>query len=215
MNASNSSETEQFLRVAAQGGTPDWRALMARHRDRLRRMVMLRLDQRLQGRVDPSDVLQEAFLEAVKHLEDYVRQPSMPFYLWLRSITGHKLLAVHRQHLGTHMRDAGREVSLYRGSLPETSSAALAAHLLGRDTRPSEAAIRAERKILLQAALNSMDAMDREVLALRHFEHLSLAEVAQVLDIKEKAAGKRYLRALQRLKDILRAIPGSLEGLLP
>jgi RNA polymerase sigma-70 factor, ECF subfamily len=215
MSENNSSENEKFLKAAASGGTPDWEALLARHRDRLRRMVMLRLDQRLQGRVDPSDVLQEAFLEAAKHLKDYLCQPAMPFYLWLRSITGHKLLALHRQHLGTHMRDAGREVSLYRGSLPETSSAALAAHLMGQDTRPSEAAVRAERKLLLQAALNSMDAIDREVLALRHFEQLSLAEVAQVLDIKEKAAGKRYLRALQRLKNILLAIPGGMEGLSP
>jgi RNA polymerase sigma-70 factor (ECF subfamily) len=215
MSENNTSETEKFLKAAASGGTPDWEALLARHRDRLRRMVMLRLDQRLQGRVDPSDVLQEAFLEAAKHLKDYLCQPAMPFYLWLRSITGHKLLALHRQHLGTHMRDAGREVSLYRGSLPETSSAALAAHLMGQDTRPSEAAVRAERKLLLQAALNSMDAIDREVLALRHFEQLSLAEVAQVLDIKEKAAGKRYLRALQRLKNILLAIPGGMEGLSP
>jgi RNA polymerase sigma-70 factor (ECF subfamily) len=215
MSENNSSETELFLQAAAQGGAPDWGALLARHRDRLRRMVMLRLDQRLQGRVDPSDVIQEAFLEAAKHLEDYVRQPTMPFYLWLRSITGHKLLALHREHLGTHMRDAGREVSLYRGTLPEASSAALAAHLMGQDTRPSEAAIRAERKILLQAALNSMDAIDREVLALRHFEQLSLAEVAKVLNIKEKAAGKRYLRALERLKNILRALPGGMEGLSP
>jgi RNA polymerase sigma-70 factor, ECF subfamily len=211
----NSGETERFLEAAARGEPPDWAALISRHRARLRRMVVFRLDQRLQGRVDPSDVLQEAFLEASKHLEDYVRQPTMPFYLWLRSITGHKLLALHRQHLGTHMRDAGREVSLYRGTLPEASSAALAAHLMGQDTRPSEAAVRAERKILLQAALNSMDTMDREVLALRHFEHLSLAEVAQVLDIKEKAAGKRYLRALQRLKDILLAMPGGMEGFAP
>ena len=215
MSENNSSETGKFLKAAAGGGTPDWGALLARHRERLRRMVMLRLDQRLQGRVDPSDVLQEAFLEAAKHLKDYLSRPAMPFYLWLRSITGHKLLALHRQHLGTNMRDAGREVSLYRGSLPETSSAALAAHLIGQDTRPSEAAVRAERKILLQAALNSMDLIDREVLALRHFEQLSLAEVAQVLDIKEKAAGKRYLRALQRLKNILRAIPGGMEGLSP
>ena len=215
MSENNSSETEKFLKAAAGGGTPDWGALLARHRERLRRMVMLRLDQRLQGRVDPSDVLQEAFLEAAKHLKDYLSRPAMPFYLWLRSITGHKLSALHRQHLGTNMRDAGREVSLYRGSLPETSSAALAAHLIGQDTRPSEAAVRAERKILLQAALNSMDVIDREVLALRHFEQLSLAEVAQVLDIKEKAAGKRYLRALQRLKNILRAIPGGMEGLSP
>jgi RNA polymerase sigma-70 factor (ECF subfamily) len=99
--------------------------------------------------------------------------------------------------------------------LPEASSAALAAQLLGHETRPSEAAVRAELKIRLQEALNSMDALDREILALRHFEQLSLAEVAKVLNIKEKAAGKRYLRALERLKNILRALPGGMEGLSP
>ena len=111
------------------------------------------------------------------------------------------------------MRDAGREVSLYRGTMPEASSAALAAQLLGHATRPSEAAIRAEVKIRLQEALNSMDPLDREVLVLRHFEQLSPAETAQVLGIKEKAAGMRYLRALKRLKDILACLPGGLKEL--
>jgi RNA polymerase sigma-70 factor (ECF subfamily) len=139
----------------------------------------------------------------------------MPFYLWLRGIAGNKLLALHRQHLGTHMRDASRELSLYRGKLPEASSAALAAQLLGHDTRPSEAAVRAERKVLLQQALNRMEPMDREVLALRHFEQLSMAEVGQVLGVKEGTAGRRYLRALKRLKDMLLHLPGGVEGLLP
>jgi RNA polymerase sigma-70 factor (ECF subfamily) len=110
------------------------------------------------------------------------------------------------------MRDAGREVSLYRGSLPATSSAALAAQLLGRDTRPSEAAVRAERKIRLQEALNSMDPLDREVLTLRHFEQLNNAETAQVLGLRESAASKRYLRALKKLKEILTSLPGGREG---
>src|SRR5919202_898086 len=157
----NSSETNRLLRRAAGGDQEGWAALLAQHQDRLRRMVALRLDRRLQGRVDPSDVLQEAYLEAAAHLADYLRRPDMPFFLWLRAVAGHKLLALHRQHLGTQMRDAGREVSLHRGSLPGASSAALAAQLLGRDTRPSEAAILAERRIRLQEALNSLDPLDR------------------------------------------------------
>src|SRR5262249_2737091 len=173
-------------------------------------MIAFRLDQRLQGRIDPSDVLQEVYLEASQHLAEYLRQPAMPFFLWLRGITGNKLLELHRHHLGTHMRDAGREVSLYRGTLPETTSAALAAQLLGHVTRPSEAAIRAEAKIRLQEALNLMDPLDREVLALRHFEQLTPAETAQLLAIKQKAAGMRYLRALKRLKEILTTLPGGL-----
>jgi RNA polymerase sigma-70 factor (ECF subfamily) len=185
-------------------------ALLERHRKRLRRMVALRLDARLQGRVDASDVIQEAYLEASVRLPEYLGQPSMPFFLWLRYLTFQKLMELHRHHLGTQMRDAGREVALYRGNLPGVSSAALAAQLLGRDTGPSEAAIRAERKIRLQEALNSMDPLDREVLALRHFEQLNNAETAQVLGLQESAASKRYIRALTKLEAILSTRPGGL-----
>jgi RNA polymerase sigma-70 factor (ECF subfamily) len=207
---SNSSASQAQLERAAQGDQQAWAALLQRHQARLRRMIALRLDQRLQGRIDPEDVLQETYLEAATHLKNYLNQPAMPFFFWLRGIAGNMLLAVHRQHLGTKMRDAGREVALYRGTLPEASSAALAAQLLGRDTRPSEAAMRAERKILLQQALNSLDPLDREVLALRHFEQLSTAEAAQALGIQEAAAAKRYVRALKRLKDVLRTMPGGM-----
>ena len=206
----NPSETLRLLRRAAAGDEAVWASLLMQHRQRLRCMIALRMDRRLQGRIDPSDVLQDAYLHASRKLADYVTNPAIPFFLWLRFITGQKLVELHRHHLGAQMRDAGREISLYRGALPETSSAALAAQLLGHDTRPSEAAVRAERKIRLQEALNSMDALDREVLALRHFEQLSTAEAAQVLGIKPKAAGKRYLRALERLKDILSNMPGGL-----
>ena len=175
-------------------------------------MVALRLDQRLQGRLDASDVIQEAYLEASARLPEYLRQPALPFFLWLRFLTGQKMLELHRRHLGAHMRDAAREVSLYRGALPETSSAALAAQLLGHDTRPSEAAIRAERKIRLQEALNVMEPLDREVLALRHFEQLNNAETAQALGLQESAASKRYVRALKKLKDILTSLPGGGAG---
>ncbi len=201
--AENSSATNELLRAAAGGDNQRWGALLARHRERLRRMVALRLDHRLQGRIDPSDVIQEAFLTASARLAEYLKQPSMPFFLWLRFLTGQKLLELHRHHLGAQARDASREVSLYRGALPETTSAALAAQLLGHLTRPSEAAIRAEMKIRLQEALNSMEPLDREVLALRHFEQLSNAETARVLGLQESAASKRYLRALKRLKEIL------------
>src|SRR5262249_40071997 len=112
----NSAETDRLLQQAVQGDAQQWGALLERHRKRLRRMVTLRLDQRLQGRLDASDVIQEAFLEASERLPDYLRQPTMPFFLWLRFLTGQKVLQLHRQHLGTHMRDAGREVSLYRGA---------------------------------------------------------------------------------------------------
>jgi RNA polymerase sigma-70 factor (ECF subfamily) len=176
-------------------------------------MVRLRLDPRVQGRIDPSDVVQEAYLEVCQKLADYVKDPKLPFFLWLRLLTGQKLALAHRQHLGVQARAAGREVSLYRGAYPAASSAALAAKLLGRLTTPSQAAVRAELKLRLQEALNSMDELDREVLTLRHFEQLSNAETAQVLGIKETAACNRYVRALERLRGILAGAPGGLGGL--
>src|SRR5262249_20372267 len=136
----------------------------------------------------------------------------LPFYLWLRMVTGRKLLALHRHHLGTHVRDAGREVSLHRGALPQASSVSLAAQLLGRYTTPSQAAVRAELQVRIQEALNRMEPLDREVLALRHFEQLSNFEAAQVLDISEAAASNRFVRALRRLKKILTDAQGPAGG---
>jgi len=213
--ADDMSGTDRLLQQAAEGDQASWGAMVEEHRPRLRRMVALRLDPRLQGRIDPSDVIQETFLEAAVRLAEYLRKPTMPFYLWLRFMAGQKLVTLHRHHFGAQMRDVGREISLHRGRLPETTSAALAAQLLGRDPRPSEAAVRAEVKLRLQEALNSMDPVDREVLALRHFEQLTLAETAAVLGITESGACRRYLRALKRLKEILNNLPGGMGELLP
>jgi len=199
-------ENVERLRLAAQGDAGSWEALVAESRQRLRRMVAFRLDQRLQGRVDPSDVLQDAYVEARQDLGTYLRQSPLPFFLWLRGIAGNKLRELHRHHLGTQMRDPRREVSIYEGALPETTTTALAAGLLGNLTHASEAAIRLELKLQLQDALNAMDPLDREVLALRHFEQLSPTETAQVLGIKEKAAAMRYVRALRRLREILSSL---------
>jgi RNA polymerase sigma-70 factor (ECF subfamily) len=204
-------ETTRLIEQAARGDQQALSKLLGRHRQRLRRMVALRLDRRLQGRVDPSDVIQEAYLDVARRLPEYQRNATMPFFLWLRFLTGQRLQQEHRKHLGAEARDAGREISLYCGALPETSSAALAAHLLGRLTTPSQAAIRAERKIRLQEALNSLDPIDREILALRHFEDLSNGEAAAVLGLDKSAASKRYARALNRITDVLASLPGGLD----
>jgi RNA polymerase sigma-70 factor (ECF subfamily) len=209
-NDPDRTELHQTLARAAAGDAESWRSLLERHHDRLRRMVAVRLDHRLQGRVDPSDVLQEAYLDAATHLSAYLANPEVPFFLWLRSLTGTRLAKVHRFHLGAQARDAGREVSLDHPATPGASSEALAARLMGHDPRPSEVAMQAELRKRLEDVLNGMDATDREVLALRHFEHLSTAETAQVLGISEAAAGKRYLRALQRLKQLLVHLPGGV-----
>ncbi len=187
--------------------------LFGTHRDRLRRMVELRIDARLRARIDASDVLQEAFLDVARDLDAYLADPKLPPWLWLRLHVGRRLTTLHRQHLGTKLRDAGLEISLYQGALPEASSAALASMLLGRYTTPTQAALRAERMLRVQEALNRLDPIDREVLALRHFEQLGRAEAAQVLGITQETGAKRYFRALKRLKDALATLPGGLEGL--
>lgn len=181
--------------------------VFAAYRDRLKKMVRLRLDRRLQGRLDASDVLQEAFLDVQAKAADFPAK-GMPAYLWLRLVVTERLLALHRHHLGAKMRDAAQEVSLYRGGPPAASTHSLANLLLGRLTSPSAAAARAERQLRLQEALDGMDPLDREVLALRHFEELSNGETAAVLGLTKTAASNRYVRALKRLKEVLSALPG-------
>ena len=207
--AHDSNDTDWLIARARAGEATALNELFARHRDRLQRMVQMRLDWRLQGRIDASDVIQDAYLEAARRLPEYLREAApMPLFLWLRFLTAQALQALHRRHLGAQARDADREISIVGGRIPHATSAALAAQLLGHDTRASEAAIRAERKLRLEEALNSMDPLDREVLALRHFEQLSNAECARVLELSESAATKRYIRALRRLKEILTSLPG-------
>jgi RNA polymerase sigma-70 factor, ECF subfamily len=206
--ADQTGEDDELLRLAAAGDGESWRALVGRSRDRLRRVVAFRLDPRLRGRVDPSDVLQEAYLEAWRDLGSYLDRPEIPFFLWLRAIAGNKLCELHRHHLGAQRRDPRREVSMHGGAASETTTTALAAQLLGNLTRASEEAVRLELKLRLHEVIDTMDPLDREVLALRYFEQLSPAETARVLGIKEKAAGLRYLRAVRRLKEILHSLGG-------
>jgi RNA polymerase sigma-70 factor (ECF subfamily) len=209
-SAPKSEELSWLLRQLAGGDQAAWGDFLESNRPRLRRMVELRLDPRLQGRLDASDVLQEAFLTASVQLPDYLKKPTIPLHLWLRLVTGQKLIALHRNHLATKARDAGRQVSLDRG-LPGVSSAALVAQVIGREPNPSDAAREVERRRWLQDALDRMNPLDREVLTLRHFEQLTSAETALVLGLTQSAASKRHVRALKRLNEILLAMPGGLE----
>src|SRR5277367_1592463 len=160
----DSTDSADLVARASAGDREALSALLVRHRDRLRRMVEMRLDTRLQARLDASDVVQEAYVEVAERLDEYLRDPKLPLFLWLRLVVGERLMKLHRHHLGTQMRDAGREVSLYRGALPAASSAALAAQLLGRHTSPTQAILRAERILRLQEALNALEPIDREIL---------------------------------------------------
>jgi RNA polymerase sigma-70 factor, ECF subfamily len=212
MNQTSSDVTRLIEQLRA-GDEHALAVLFDCYRDRLRRMVELRMDPRLRARLDASDVLQEAYLDVAHDLESYVRDPKLEPLLWLRLHVGRRLTTLHRKHLGTRMRNAGIEVSLYREALPQASSAALASMLLGRHTSPTQAAQRAERLLRVQEALNSLDPIDREVLALRHLEQLDRTETAQVLGISQEAGAKRYFRALKRLKDTLGTMPGGGERL--
>lgn len=199
----NGSETSHLLDQALQGDAEALNRLLSRDRDRLKRMVCLRINTRLQGRVDASDIVQEACFEASKRLEEFARTRQTSFYVWLRFLAGQKLVDACRRHLGAQQRDVGREISLQCGPLPTVSSISLAEQLMGRFSSPSQAAIKAELRLRVQEALNQMDPVDREVLALRHFEQLSNVETAQILGLTESGSTARYLRALKRLKLLL------------
>ena len=209
------ADLDEQIRRAAEGDPDAWARLIEPHRGRLRRMVALRLDRRLAGRVDASDVIQEAAIVALRELPNYLLRPDLPFFVWFRVLVGQAISLHHRTHLGVKARDAGREVRLYDGPMPGASSAALAAQLMGRDTQPSVAAVRAERKLRLQEALDALDPVDREVLVLRHFEELTAAETSAALGIERSAAGQRYLRALRRLKGLIGSGPDRGESLKP
>jgi len=201
----------ELLERARNGDRAAVGSLLEAQRPALKRMLAMRMDGRLRGRIDPADIIQDAFLEASLRLEAYLRNPTMPLWLWVRFIAVQRLHATYREHLGSKKRDARREVDLAGGYQVEATSEALAAQLLGKLSTPSQTVVRAELRARLLETLDSMDPMDKEVIALRHFEHLGNAETAQVLGIDESAASKRYLRAMKRLRILLDRIPGMAE----
>lgn len=173
--------------------------------ERLGRMVGFRLSRRLRGRVDVSDVLQEAFLTISRRADEYVKRPEVSFYVWSRQITFQVLLDVHRRHL-SQKRDARQEIKLRRGPSFDDTSVSIVQALCGDVTSPSAAIIREEEIDQLREALESMDEIDREVLALRHFEHLNNTEVAETLGLSLTAASNRYIRAVGRLAEVMQLV---------
>jgi RNA polymerase sigma-70 factor, ECF subfamily len=207
------SEVDSLWQRAAAGDVGAWGALIMVEESRLRRMAAFRIDRRLQGRIDAADVVQEAYAEAAARQAEFFGQQGTPLFLWLRGIVANKLREVHRHHLGVQMRAAGREAARRDSASSDATSAALVEQLACDTSGPGTAAGRREVKVRLHEALNAMNELDREALALRHFEQLTNAEVAQVLEIQERAAAQRYVRALKRLKEILASMPGGLTGL--
>ncbi len=185
--------------------------LFSWHRERLWRIVNFRLDRRLAGRIDADDILQEAYLNAAQRMRHIVADNPRTFFVWLRMIVSQTLIDVHRRHLRTQARDAGRDRSIFGGWDSATTSHSLSMHLLGHLTSPSQAVLRAELSEQIDAALATMSELDREVLALRHFEELTNGETAEVLKLTEQAASVRYIRAITRLRSVLEAVPGFFE----
>lgn len=183
--------------------------LFSHYRERLWRMVFYRLDQRLRGRVSPSDVLQEAYIDAADRVPHYLsRQSEMSFFVWLRLIVKQRLITVHRQHLGARKRDARQEVRGDARNGNDETAVSLVANLAASLTSPSQMLARAEMLEKLEEVLHAMEPIDREILALRHLEELTNDEAAEVLGLKKAAASNRYVRALRRLREALARLPG-------
>jgi RNA polymerase sigma-70 factor (ECF subfamily) len=194
------ADTEELLQRAAEGDTAARQQLFVRHQHRLRQMVAVRMDRRLAARVDPSDLVQEALMDAHRKLNDYLRDRPLPFYPWLRRLAWERLLQLHRRHLHADRRSVLREEPM---ALPDESALQLANRLEGRTSSPSDRAVRRELRERLRSALARLPDRDREVLVLRYLEQLSNPETAAVLGITAGAVRVRHTRALERLHALL------------
>ena len=202
MVGSHEQDTGELIRRAARGDREAVDGLLARHRDRLRRMVAIRMDKRLAARVDPSDIVQEALAEACQKLPDYLRGQRVPFYPWLRQLAWERLIGQHRRHVGAKARSVTREEH-DEMALPDHSAVQLAARLLASGTSPSVRMIRKELRAKVEQMLSQMSPPDREVLVLRYLEQLSTAETAAVLGLTVDGVKSRQRRALERFSNLL------------
>ena len=212
-NAVSESTTRlgQSLLDRARNGDQDAVAtLFAQHRGRLRRVVRLRLHPLVRPRVDESDIIQDALIEASQRIEDYFEKCSMPFFLWLRYIATQQVRLCHRHHLDVQKRTAKQSRDVFPGA--DSISVNMANYLVSREASPSSEAERREMNSRVRELLGQMSDSDREILCMRHFEQLTNAEVAQVLDISSSNASTRYLRALARLQHDLKRIPGFFDN---
>ena len=204
-------ELTPILQRAAAGDSEALHLLMERFRKPLSRMVERRMEQRMKSRVDASDVVQDSYLEAWKHLGEYMANPVLPFVVWLRQIVSQQTVAAYRTHVVAQMRSTHQETSLDRAAAPDESQI-LADQLAGTVDSPSDNAMREERRAILAETLNAMEPDEREILTLRHFDGFNSVESAEMLGISAAAASKRYIRAIKRLQGLLheRKVSGDL-----
>jgi RNA polymerase sigma-70 factor (ECF subfamily) len=199
----DSQQTQELLARARSGDAEAAERLLAEHREPVRHMIGLRLDRAIARRVDASDVVQEVLLEASRRLQDYLRDPVMPFHLWLRHIARDHIIDAHRRHRQAQKRGVDREQPLAPAGWVDRSSLDLAAQFVDQELTPASAALRQELEHRLHDAIHQLEEDDREVILMRHFEQLSNQEVAAELNLTEAAASMRYLRAVRKLRDML------------
>lgn len=198
-----SQETIQLLQKAKAGDTSARNELMDRHRASLQQMVRMRLDRKLASRLDSSDIVQDVLIEANRRLDDFIASEGMPFHLWLRQLARDRIIDMHRRHRGAEKRSVEKEQRIQGGGFGDRSSLELAAQLRDPELTPAAAALKNELQERFVMALEELSEEDRDIITMRNFEHLTNSEVAQSLGLSQPAAGMRYLRALQRLRQVL------------
>jgi RNA polymerase sigma-70 factor (ECF subfamily) len=195
--------TQDLLREVGDGDQSAVNKLLERHREAVRRMVQMRLDHAVSRRVDASDVVQDVMLEASQRLSDYIRSPSMPFHLWLRQLAKDRIIDMHRRHRAAQRRSVDREQNLSSFKSDDQSAVDLTALLRDAELTPAASALRKEMEERFVLALDQLEENEREIVIMRHFEHLGNGEVAEALGLSAPAAGMRYLRAIRRLRELL------------
>src|SRR6516165_4561919 len=207
MNTVSQLDSEELIELAARGAAEAREQLLVRHRNKLLKMVAVRLDRGVAARLDPSDVVQEALAEAAQHLDEFLRTRPIPYYAWLRQFAWERLAKLHRHHIRSKRRSVTREEA-WSMPLPEDSVLRLARLVAsGASSSPSQALIRNEMRQRLRAALEELAPHDREIMVMRNLEQLSIAEIAEVLGLTAGAVKVRHLRALRRLRAILGESP--------
>lgn len=199
----DAEKTEQLMADARGGDAAAVNRLLDRHRDSLRRMVQMRLDRKIQRRLDVSDVVQDVLVEANRRLKDYLANPVLGFHLWLRQIAKDRIIDAHRRHRGSAKRSVDKERALAVPAADDRSTMELAAQLCDRELTPAAAATQNELAELVEQAITRLNEQDCEIIIMRHYEQLSNQEIAQALELSEPAASMRYLRAVRRLKELL------------
>jgi RNA polymerase sigma-70 factor (ECF subfamily) len=196
-------QTETLLTAARAGDVDAVNRLLERHRAPIRRLVELRLDRKVQRRVDVSDVVQDVMVEANGRLGKYLEDPAMAFHLWLRQIAWDRIIDTYRRHRVSAKRNMDREQPIATSAAPDRSTMELAVQLSDPALTPAAAAEQREIAGKVEAAIERLNDRDREIIVMRHYEHLSNLEIAEVLQVNPPAASMRYLRALRKLRDLL------------